>query len=101
MPRDGLFLLLEHLTGPTLQQVAPISSDQQRSDWMDQLENTVIRLHEMGIAHRDLSTRNVIAASDRQVKLIDFAFSKTIENFRSEKNEDLQALARIRSELRI
>lgn len=101
LPNGGLFLILDHIDGPTIHQLLYKSSQNQRQDWLQQIECTISRLHDIGIAHRDLSTRNVLIDNNDQIKLIDFAFSKSIGTFQSDKNLDRQAIARIRGQLRV
>jgi serine/threonine protein kinase len=43
-----------------------------------QVVEAVCYLHQMGVAHRDIKTENVILGSDGLVKLIDFGFATTV-----------------------
>ena len=96
LPNGGMFLILEWIDGISLAEALPGSSRRKRRTWLQQLEQVVIRIHRIGVSHRDLNPRNVLISRDDNVVLIDFAFSRQIRNVRSDQNEDLAALRKLR-----
>ena len=83
---EEMFLVMEHIEGPTLRELAraealsPLAAIELVIEVLGALEEA----HEAGILHRDLKPDNVLVTTDRKgarhVKVVDFGLAKVIED---------------------
>ncbi len=83
-------IVLEYIRGTSIdEQVKKRGlSLEQKIVLLEQLGRGVQRLHNVGWAHRDIHTDNVVVTQDGQVRLIDFGIAGTLD----ERNKTIQAL---------
>ncbi|MEM2904325.1 MAG: Kae1-associated kinase Bud32 [Candidatus Bathyarchaeia archaeon] len=65
-------MLLSYIEGERLRESLASSSPEQRASTSRQIGAIIARLHHAGIVHGDLTTSNMILASDRRIFLVDF-----------------------------
>ena len=76
LPNGGCFLLLELIQGQTLQAVVGTASQGMRLSWVDQIRESVKRLHSAGFVHGDIGLSNVMIDRHGQIKLLDFGLGR-------------------------
>ena len=72
---DEQFLVMEFIEGVSLSLLTDLQNDQMRKYRMRfaiQIGYAVDFIHKQGWIHRDLCPRNILVASDNQIKIIDF-----------------------------
>jgi len=87
-------IVLEHVAGRTLQEALTDDNDAAATSRMRALGTAVARLHDAGLAHGDLTTRNVLAPDAQRldlVVLIDFGLGAFAEEA-EERGVDLHLL---------
>jgi serine/threonine protein kinase/tetratricopeptide (TPR) repeat protein len=75
---DGLYLAMEYLEGPTLQQEighGPISSSTLK-EYSLQIAAALEHAHARGIIHRDIKPANIIVTRNGVLKLLDFGLAR-------------------------
>ncbi|KAH6714133.1 kinase-like domain-containing protein [Leptodontidium sp. MPI-SDFR-AT-0119] len=96
-------MLLERIDGMTLHDAMLDASVAERRRWMDQIDETVERLHKYGIVWGDVKPDNVMIGPSGDAILIDFGGGCTLEYVEMELQEtkegDLQGLKKLRSRL--
>jgi len=80
---DGLFLIMEYVSGMELDQhintvSGPIPNDEAKQI-MGQILDGFEYAHDQGIIHRDIKPSNIILTDDKKVKILDFGIAKIIE----------------------
>jgi serine/threonine protein kinase len=77
---DHLYLAMEYIPGPTLQQElenGPVPSGLWR-DYALQIANALEHAHARGIIHRDIKPGNIIVTGNGTLKLLDFGLAQYI-----------------------
>lgn len=96
-------MLLERIDGKTLHDAMLDSSAAERLRWMEQIEDTIKRLHNYGIFWGDVKPDNVMINYSGDAIVIDFGGGCTPEYVEMElletKEGDLQGLKKLRSRL--
>ncbi|RDL34549.1 Uncharacterized protein BP5553_07677 [Venustampulla echinocandica] len=96
-------MLLERIDGMTLYDAMLDASVSEKLIWMDQIDETVKRLHNYGIVWGDVKPHNVMIDPSGDAILIDFGGGCTLEYVDLELQEtiegDLQGLKKLRSRL--
>ncbi|TVY55312.1 hypothetical protein LCER1_G003524 [Lachnellula cervina] len=96
-------MLLERINGITLHDAMLDASVAERRRWMDQVDETVKKLHKYGIVWGDVKPDNVMIGPSGDAILIDFGGGCTLEYIEMELQEteegDLQGLKNLRSRL--
>lgn len=96
-------MLLEQIDGTTLHEAMLDASIEERRRWMDQIEESVKKLHKHGIVWGDVKPDNVMIDVSRNAVLVDFGGGCTLEYVELELQEtkegDLQGLKKLRSRM--
>ncbi len=96
-------MLLERIDGPTLFDAASYASAADKRKWMDQINETVNKLHEHGLVWGDVKPDNVMIGPSGDAILIDFGGGCTLEyidlQLRETREGDLQGIMKMRTEL--
>ena len=77
---DCLYLAMEYIEGPTLQQEiahGPVSSSRLR-EYSLQIAAALEHAHARGLIHRDIKPANIIVTQNRMLKLLDFGLARNI-----------------------
>ena len=77
---DCLYLAMEYVEGPTLQQEiahGPVSSSRLR-EYSLQIAAALEHAHARGLIHRDIKPANIIVTRNRMLKLLDFGLARNI-----------------------
>ncbi|KAL7925180.1 hypothetical protein ACQKWADRAFT_285285 [Trichoderma austrokoningii] len=97
-------MLLERIDGPTLADARGHASAADGKKWIDQIDETVKKLHEHGLVWGDVKPENVMISPSGDAILIDFGGGCTPEYIDLELQEtmegDLQGIKRMREMLR-
>lgn len=79
---EKTYMLLEYANGGDMltyiQSISGPVADRDCKLWMRQICSAVSYLHQMNIIHRDLKLENLLMDSNRNIKLCDFGFSKSL-----------------------
>lgn len=103
--QDSLLMgmLLELIDGTTLHEAMFDASIEEKRGWMDQIEESVKKLHKYGIVWGDVKSDNVMIDLSRNAILIDFGGGCTLEyidlELQGTKEGDLQGLKKLRSRM--
>ena len=77
--KTEIHLKFEKLEGQSLGQFVKSQKQNLNENWIrmiiKQLIETLVYLHRIGIAHRDLKMENIYLLSEKEIRLIDFGFS--------------------------
>jgi len=96
-------MLLERIDGMTLHDLMRDASIADRRRWMDQIDETVQKLHNHGFVWGDVKPDNVMIGPSGDAILIDFGGGCTLEYIEIElqdtKEGDLQGLKKLRPRL--
>ncbi|TVY20808.1 hypothetical protein LARI1_G001787 [Lachnellula arida] len=96
-------MLLERINGTTLYDAMLNASVAERRRWMDQIDETVKRLHKHGIVWGDVKPDNVMIGPSGDAIIIDFGGGCTLQyvdmELQETKEGDLQDLKKLRSRL--
>jgi eukaryotic-like serine/threonine-protein kinase len=74
------FLQMEFIEGTEIDKYSPEIFGKQWDEIFIEIINTFVYLESMHILHRDIRPANILIDKDENVKLIDFGFSKVLEN---------------------
>lgn len=96
-------MLLEPIDGFTLQDAMIDALVAERRKWIDQIDETVKRLHEYEIIWGDVKPDNVMISPSGDAILIDFGGGYTLQyvdmELQGTKEGDLQGLKKLRSKV--
>lgn len=96
-------MLIEQINGPTLHEVIRDASIADKRRWMDQVDETVNKLHEYGLVGGDVKPDNIMIDLSGDVVLVDFGGGCTFEYIDPELQEtkegDLQGLRKLRENI--
>lgn len=73
---NNALIVMEYINGVLLRDVLPTADEAFRRNYLELLGVYVGRLHANNLTHGDLTTSNVVIASDGAMYLIDFGLSK-------------------------
>lgn len=82
--------LLDYINGQTLGSRIDGASIELKAKWIDQVEATVRRLHELGIVWGDVKADNVIINEDEDAVVIDFGGGYTPDYIKPELQQTVQ-----------
>ena len=89
-PRDGVYIVMEYIDGPTLQDWQ-VEDERVVSEILDVYEKAAIGLgaaHDVGVVHRDFKPANVMLTRDGRVKVLDFGLAREDLALASERAPD-------------
>ena len=100
LPNQTVFLLLELVEGTPITTAAKYAEATVIQKWLDTIQTTIGRVHELGIVHGDIRASNILIDPAAQVRIIDFGLGGFLRaRDKASISNDLRAIESLRSGL--